>query len=177
MERSGNLMDIIRTRKSIRAYLPKEIEREKLDYILEAFRLAPSAKNIQPWKLIVVDDKKIIKELIPACNNQKFLEDAPVIIAACADEENAYGRMGGYMSSYSIDIALALEHLILAAAEQGLGTCWIGSFKEQEVKDILQIPKKMRVVALTPVGYPAREGSGRGRKPMSEVVSYNSYSG
>lgn len=175
MKKFTSLMDIIETRKSIRSYKTKEIEEEKLNYILEAFRKAPSAKNLQPWKLVVVKNKKVIKDLAIACNNQTFLEDAPVMIAACAIEEEAYGRMGGYMNSYPIDIALALEHLILAAAEQGLGTCWIGAFKEQLVKDILGVPDDVRVVALTPVGYPEREASTRGRKPLSEIVSYEKY--
>lgn len=175
MKKFISLMDIIESRKSIRSYKSREVEEEKLNYILDAFRKAPSAKNLQPWKLIVVRNKNIIKDLVVACNNQTFLEDAPIIIAACANEKEAYGRMGGYMSSYPIDIALALEHLILAAAEQGLGTCWIGAFKEQPVKDILGIPEDVRVVALTPVGYPSRDAGNRGRKPLSEIVSYDRY--
>jgi len=175
MKRFGSLMDIIEERKSIRSYKPQEVEEEKLNYILNAFRKAPSAKNLQPWKLVVVKDKKIIKDLAIACNDQTFLEEAPIIIAACAKEDEAYGVMGGYINSYSIDIGIALEHLILAATEQGLGTCWIGAFKEKLVKDILGVPEDVRVVALTPVGYPAVEGDERGRKPLSEVVCYNKY--
>jgi nitroreductase len=170
-----SLMDIIEERKSIRSFKPQEVEEEKLNYILNAFRKAPSAKNLQPWKLVVVKDKKIIKDLAIACNDQTFLEEAPIIITACAKEDEAYGVMGGYMNSYSIDIGIALEHLILAAAEQGLGTCWIGAFKEKLVKDILSIPEDVRVVALTPVGYPAAEGDERGRKPLSKIVCYNKY--
>ena len=175
MKSFTNLMDIIESRKSVRSYKSQEIEEEKLNYILEAFRKAPSAKNLQPWKLIVVRNRKTIKDLAIACNNQTFLEEAPVLIAACATEEEAYGRMGGYMNSYPVDIALALEHLILAATEQGLGTCWIGAFKEQLVKDILKVPEGVRVIALTPVGYPARDAGSRGRKPLSEIVCYDRY--
>jgi nitroreductase len=170
-----SLMDIIEQRRSIRSFKPQEVEEEKLNYILNAFREAPSAKNLQPWKLVVVKDKKIIKDLAIACNDQTFLEEAPIIITACAKEDGAYGSMGGYMNSYPIDIGIALEHLILAATEQGLGTCWIGAFKEKLVKDILGIPEDVRVVALTPVGYPAEEGEDRGRKPISEIVCYNKY--
>ncbi len=175
MREFTSLMDLVETRKSIRSYKRQEVEEEKLDYILEAFRRAPSAKNIQPWKLVIVKNKKRIKDLSIACNNQTFLAEAPVIIVACAKEEEAYGRMGGFMNSYPIDIALALEHLILAATEKGLGTCWIGAFKEKLVKDILSIPESIRAVALTPVGYTAREGGTRGRKPLSEIVSYEKY--
>jgi len=170
-----SLMDIIETRRSVRSYKSQEVEDEKLNYILEAFRKSPSAKNLQPWKLVVVKNKKTIRDLAIACNNQTFLEEAPVLIAACADEEEAYGRMGGYMNSYPIDIGLAMEHLILAATEQGLGTCWIGAFKEQLVKDILGVPENVKVVALTPVGYAAGEAGSRGRKPLSEIVCYDRY--
>ena len=175
MKKFTSLMDLIETRRSIRSYKPQEIEEEKLNYVLQAFRKAPSAKNLQPWKLVVVKNKKIINDLAIACNNQTFLEEAPILIAACAKEDEAYGTMGGYMNSYPIDISLALEHLILAATEQGLGTCWIGAFKEQLVKDILKVPENINVVALTPLGYPAREASIRSRKPLTEIVCYDKY--
>lgn len=175
MKQFCSLMDLIETRKSIRSYKPQEVEEEKLNYILQAFRKAPSAKNLQPWKLIVVRNKKKISDLAIACNNQTFLSEAPVLIIACAKEDEAYGVMGGYMNSYPIDLALALEHLILAATEKGLGTCWIGAFKEKLVKDLLDVPKNVRVVAITPVGYPATEGRVRGRKPLTEIVCYDKY--
>jgi len=168
-------MDIIEARKSIRNYKPQPVEEEKLQYALQAFRKAPSAKNIQPWKLIVVRDLKKKNDLAIACNNQTFIADAPIIIVACANEKEAYGVMGGYMSSFSIDVAIALEHLMLAAAEIGLGTCWIGSFKEKLVKDLMGIPDNIRVVALTPLGYPSREPGERGRKPLSEIVCFDRY--
>jgi len=170
-----SLMDLIEKRKSIRSYKPQDVEEEKLNYILQAFRKAPSAKNLQPWKLIIVKNKKKISDLSIACNSQTFLSEAPILIVACAKEDEAYGVMGGYMNSYPIDIAIALEHLILAATEKGLGTCWIGAFKEKLVKDLLDVPDNVRVVAITPVGYPATEGRTRGRKPISEIVCYGKY--
>lgn len=175
MKQFISLIDLIEKRKSIRSYKPQDVEEEKLNYILQAFRKAPSAKNLQPWKLIVVKDKKKISDLSIACNNQTFISEAPVLIVACAKEDEAYGAMGGYMNSYPVDIALALEHLILAATEKGLGTCWIGAFKEKLVKDLLDVPDNVRVVAITPVGYPAIEGRTRGRKPISEIVCYDKY--
>lgn len=176
MSKFKSLMEIIRNRRSIRSYNSDPVEDEKLEYILEAFRKAPSAKNIQPWKIIVVKDPKKKSDLAIACNNQVFIAEAPVIIVACAKEEEAYGRMGGSLSSYPIDIAIALEHLILAATEKGLSTCWIGAFKEQLVKDLLAVPDNIRVVALTPVGYTDQEPpSKRGRKSLSEIVCYEKY--
>jgi len=168
-------LELMRSRHSIRGYSDREVEKEKLDYMIEAFRVAPSAKNIQPWHLVVVDDKDIINMLVPACNNQTFISEAPVVIAVIGDEMNAYGRMGGYASSLFVDIGIAFEHLVLAAREQGLGTCWIGAFKEEEVKRILHVPGDLRVVALTPLGYPDAEPRDRGRKSVKEIVHYNSF--
>jgi len=175
MENYKNLMEIIQKRKSIRGYENKAVEEEKLTYVLEAFRLAPSAKNLQPWKLIVINKKEIIDSLVPACRNQAFISQAPVVIAVCAIEKEAYGMMGGFLNSYPVDIGIAFEHLILAAAEQGLGTCWIGAFTEIEVKKILNVPDEIRVVALTPLGYPSQQGRERTRKEIGEILSYNSY--
>src|SRR4030043_560082 len=168
-------MDLIEKRKSIRSYKSQAVKEEDLNYVLEAFRKAPSAKNLQPWKLIVVKDKKKINDLSIACNNQTFLAEAPILIVACASEDDAYSSMGGYMNSFPIDLGIALEHLILAATEKGLGTCWIGAFKEKLVKDLLDIPENVRVVALTPLGYPAMEGRIRGRKSLSEIVCYDKF--
>jgi nitroreductase len=177
MRKYNDLMEIITNRRSIRSYKPQAIEDEKLDYILDAFRKAPSAKNLQPWKLIIVKDKHKKSDLAIACNNQSFITEAPIIIVACAKEEEAYGVMGGYLNSYPIDIAIAMEHLILAATEQGIGTCWIGAFKEKLVKGLLDVPENIRVVALTPLGYPDGEPSSkRGRKSIDEIVCYEKYS-
>lgn len=175
MENFKNFLEIVEKRKSIRSYKNLEVEKEKLDYIIEAFRKSPSAKNLQPWKLIVVTDKKIINDLVIACRNQIFIGEAPIVIAACAKEQEAYGTMGGYMNSYPVDIGISFEHLMLAAAEQGLGTCWIGAFNEKSVKQILAVPENVRVVALTPLGYPDEPGREKGRKSVEEIVSFNRY--
>lgn len=175
MENFKNFLELVEKRKSIRSYKNIEVEKEKLDYIIEAFRKAPSAKNLQPWKLVIVNDKNIIKDLVVACKNQTFIGEAPIVIIACAKEDEAYGTMGGYLNSYPVDIGLAFEHIILAATEQGLGTCWIGAFYEEEVKKIIKAPKNVRVVALTPLGYPNEQGRQRTRKSIEEIVSYNKY--
>ena len=173
-----DLMNIIKTRKSIRSYQAKNVEKEKLDYIIEAFRLAPSAANKQPWKLIIIKDKQTINELSDACffKNPKWLIQAPVMIACCTYPEDSYKKIGGYVNSHQIDLGLAFEHLILAAAEQGLGTCWIGAFDESEVKKILKVPENVNLLALTPVGYPVKIGKERNRKSLSEIISYERYS-
>ncbi|MEO0083574.1 MAG: nitroreductase family protein [candidate division WOR-3 bacterium] len=167
--------DVIKQRCSVRAYKPTPIDDNVLERILEAGRLAPSAKNIQPWKFIVVKDPKIKQELVVACRNQEFIAQAPIVICAVALEKIAWGRMGGYWSSYPVDVAIALEHIILAATNEGLGTCWIGAYDESAVKKILNIPDDVKVIALTPLGYPAQETSPRPRKPLSEITSFDSF--
>ncbi len=169
------VLEAIRGRRSIRKYSPKAIEKEKMAVIYDVLRLAPSAKNIQPWHYIVVDDDELLAELVVACNSQKFIATAPLVIVGCADEKLAYDRMGGYMSSFAIDLSIGFDHLTLAAYELGLGTCWIGSFKEKEVKSLLNIPDNLRVVALTPVGYPAGTPPTKPRKEWSEISSHNKF--
>jgi nitroreductase len=132
-------------------------------------------KNIQPWKFIVIKDTEIKKQIAEASRGQLWIADAHVIVCGCALEKIAWGRMGGYMSSFTVDLAIAMDHMILAAANEGLGTCWIGAFNEKEVKNILGVPDDVRVVALTPIGYPAEEPRDRGRKSLNEIVSYDKY--
>jgi nitroreductase len=157
-------------RRSVRAYRPDPIPDDVLDRVLEAVRLAPSAKNIQPWRFIVVGDPRVRAELATASNNQQFVAQAPLVICGCALEKVCYRGMGGYWNSWAVDLAIAIEHLILAAAAEGLGTCWIGSFQEAEVMRILGIPSDVKIVALTPLGYPAQLPTARPRKPLSEIV-------
>ena len=168
-----DVFDVIRTRRSIRKYLNKPVEQEKLSKILEAARLSPSAANRQPWKFIVVRDEETKRKLVSACHNQSWMAEAPVIIVACALPSEAWVRSDGE-EYWKVDVAIAMQDLILEAWELGLGTCWIGSFREEEVKRILGIPDEVRVVALTPLGYPAEEkGPVTRRKPLEEIASYN----
>ncbi|MFO7638120.1 MAG: nitroreductase family protein [bacterium] len=167
--------DVVRKRLSVRAYRPDPVPEEALARILEAGRLAPSAKNLQPWKFIIVTDPRQRELLVPACRGQKFLAEAPLVICACAVSEQAWAGMGGYWSAEAVDVTIALEHMILAAAAEGLGTCWIGAFIEEEVRKVLDIPEGVKPIALTPVGYPAREAKPRDRKPLSEITSRDRY--
>jgi nitroreductase len=166
-----DLFEAIRTRRSIRKYVDKPVEKEKLSRILEAARLAPSAVNLQPWDFIVVTDPKIKGELKSAYPKDWFIS-APVIIVACASPSKAWVRKDGE-EYWKVDVAIAMQNLVLAAWAEGLGTCWIGAFNEQEVKKVLGIPEDVRVVAMTPLGYPAEEkGPVTERKPISEIVHY-----
>ena len=167
--------DTIRRRLSVRSYKPDPIPEDVLNRILEAGRLAPSACNLQPWKFIVVKDPAIRQALVPACKGQGSVSQAPVILCACCVVEQAWKKMGGYWSAETVDITIALEHMILAAAAEGLGTCWIGAFLEDDVRKVLNIPEGVKPIALTPLGYPAVESQPRDRKPLSEIVCYDRY--
>lgn len=171
-----SVLDIIRQRRSIRRYKPDPLPDDLLLDVLEAARLAPSGKNGQPWKFIVVKDQDMKEKLATASRNQRFMAAAPVILVACGYPDRSYLRQGNYMTSWTIDVSCALDHLMLKAQEEGLGTCWIGAFEEKEVKPLLGIPDDVRVLALTPLGYPDEQPKDRGRKPLEEIVSYEKYS-
>ena len=165
------VLEAIRRRKSVRKYKPDPVPAEALGRILEAARLAPSGKNLQPWKFIVVRSTETKERLARASANQAFLASAPLVIVACGFPEECYAHMGRYMKSWTVDVSCAVEHLMLQAAAEGLGTCWIGSFEEDAVKEILGVPPQVRVLALTPLGYPAEDPPGRGRKDLTQIVS------
>jgi nitroreductase len=170
-----SVLKVIQKRRSQRKYKGDSIPEDVLQRVLEAARLAPSGKNYQPWKFIIVQDKELKEKLAQASAEQFFMAEAPIIIVGCGFPDDSYSRMGRYMKSWPVDVTIALEHLILQAAEEGLGTCWIGSFEEEEVKSILNIPENVRVLALTPLGYSDETPPYRGRKRLDEIVSYNGF--
>jgi nitroreductase len=176
----------ISNRRSIRAYGDRPVEEEKLRRVLEAGRLAPSAKNRQDWKFIVVRDPETRRKLAQAAKGQRFVEQAPVVLVGCGTEPTYVMPCG--QPAYSVDLSIAFSFMMLEATELGLGTCWLGAFSEEEVKKILDVPPEMRVVAIMPLGYPA-EGlgdvignklrrvvaTGTYRKLLEEVVAYDKY--
>jgi nitroreductase len=166
-----NVLDAIRTRKSVRRYLNKAVEEDKLLAVLEAGRLAPSASNRQEWRFIIVKDTETKKKLAEAANSQSFVAEASVVIAACAETDEHV--MSGGQACYPIDVAIALDHMTLAAVELGLGTCWIGAFDEGKVKEILGVPAEIRVVVLMPLGYPYDSSvANKRRLPLNDIVKY-----
>ncbi len=168
-----SVLEVIRERRSVRRYRPDPIPEESLLRVMEAARFSPSGKNLQPWRFILVKDSSLKQHLAAAAVGQSFIAEAPVIVVACGFPDRCYSRMGNYMKSWPIDVAIAVEHLILQAQEEGLGTCWIGAFEEKKVKPILNIPDEVRVLALTPLGYPDEIPGARGRKSLEEIVSYD----
>ena len=167
------LQEAIRKRQSIRDYEDNPVPEEKLLNVLEAARLAPSGTNKQPWKFIVVKDRKRRQELARAAGNQTFVGEAPVVIVAVAT--NAEDIMPCGVPGYAVDLAIAADHMTLAAVDEGLGTCWIGDFSQQGVREILGIPEQCRVVTLLPLGFPKREKEKKVRKSLGEIVCYETF--
>ena len=163
----------IRTRRSIREYESREVEEEKLMKVLESGRLSPSASNRQERRFIVVKDANSRKALSEAARNQKFLAQAPVVIAACSVQKDYVMACG--QLAYPIDTAIAVDHMTLTAVEEGLGTCWIGAFDEKKVKEILNVPDEIRVVTLLPLGYPADIPQPTPRKSLDEIVMWETW--
>jgi len=148
------VLEAIRHRRSVRAYDGRAIPDDVVRQMREALRWAPSACNFQPWRFVWVTDAALKTQLAAAAKGQTSLAQAPVVVVGCGLPDEAYKQMGGSGNSAAIDVAIALDHLTLAAAEAGLGTCWIGAFSEPDVKKVLNVPASMKVVAMTPLGYP-----------------------
>lgn len=160
--------EVIKTRKSVRGYKDKKVDDDKIKYVLECARLAPSWMNKQCWRFVVVQNKSIIEEIAKTTTViNKWLRTVPVIIIACADPLLS-GKIND-IEYYKIDVSIAMEHIILAANDIGLGTCWIGGFNEQKIKKLLEIPPRIRVIALTPLGYP-KENRSISEKGKSMII-------
>jgi len=166
------LAEIIQKRYSCRSYLQKPIGEEHLQKILEAARQAPSAKNFQDWRFVVATDAELRRRLAEAANNQMFIAEAGVVIAACSNSDYVM-RCGQPIGP--IDVAIALEHIALQAAELGLATCWIGSFDAGKVRAVLGIPAEITVVELMAVGYPADPAKPHSRVEMEKIVSFEKW--
>lgn len=171
-------MNIFKERRSIRKYLDRPVEDDKLHAVLEAARLAPSWSNMQCWTFVVIKDQAT-REAIAATLDKnparKAAATAPVFIVACADPERS-GKMKD-RDYYLVDVGISLQQLCLEAWSQGLGTCWIGWFDEDAVRAILGIPENIRIVAMTPLGYPAASPPDWGRKPLEEIVFHDKWGG
>jgi nitroreductase len=163
----------INQRSSVRAYKGTPVEEDKLNKILEAARLSPSSSNRQEWKFIVVKNKDTRKKLANAAFGQSFIGEAPVVIVACGTDSKSIMACG--QPTHSVDVSIACAFMILQAYELGLGTCWIGAFKEDETKRILNIPEHVRVVAMTPVGYPSQPPTQKSRKGLDQIVCFEKY--
>ena len=163
-------LELIETRYSARAYKPDPVEEEKLQQVLEAARLAPTAANRQPFRIIVIRTAGREPELSRVYGKEWFVQ-APLVICACAVPTEAWVRSDG--KNYSdVDVAIVVDHITLAAADVGLGTCWVGAFDPAAARKVLGLPDDVEPIAFTPLGYPADEPKPKKRKPLSELVRY-----
>lgn len=178
------LSEIILRRRSIRKFLDRPVDREKIEACLKAARLAPSADNVQPWRFIVVDDPQVRLRLAETAFTgiyklSRFAAKAPVLILILAHPDILANKLGKAVQGtqfYLLDIGIAGEHLVLAATELGLGTCWIGWFSKKRVREFFSIPRKYDPVAMIALGYPApTQPSPKRRKALSDIVRYNMF--
>ena len=179
------LLDLLKHRKSVRDFLDRPVEREKIVMCLEAARAAPSASNSQPWKFIVVDDRQLKDKLGDAAfrgiySMNSFCKIAPVMVVVVSEKSKFLARIGGMFRGtkyYLIDIGVAIEHFVLQAEDLGLGTCWIGWFNERAVKSVLEIPHRKKIDILIALGYYDREKtrSEHSRESIDNIASFNSY--
>jgi len=163
-------LELAKKRYSCRDYKSDPVEDDKLQQILEAARLAPTACNLQPFKLVVIHTKGREAELRRIYSSSWFTQ-APVIICACGITSESWKRRDG-KDYCEVDATIAMDHLILAAASLGLGTCWIGAFNPDSAREILGLPGNVEPIAFTPLGYPADQPGGKSRKSLNEIVRH-----
>lgn len=170
-----DIFQVIGDRRSIRKYKDMPVEREKIERVLDAARLAPSWKNMQCWRLLVLTDADKRAKLLDAFPDEnpgkKAIAMAPVVIIVCADPRESGVENG--IEYYIADTAIAFEHLCLAAHALGLGTCWMGWYNEEQIKQALGIPAELRIIGITPLGYPDQEPKARPRKELQEIAFFN----
>ena len=163
-------LELVEKRYSVRGYKPDPVEEEKLQKVLDAARLAPTAVNLQPFQIIVIHTQGREEELGRIYGKGWFVQP-PLIICACGTPKQSWVRQDG--KNYNdVDVAIVMDHLILAATNEGLGTCWIGAFDADAAREVLGLPDDVEPIAFTPLGYPAKLPKSKRRKPLSELVRY-----
>jgi nitroreductase len=169
-----DIYEAIALRKSVRAFTDQAVPEDVLTRLLEAARLAASASNRQEWRYIVLRKPETREAISEAAFGQLHVKQAPVVLVCCAETDGHV--MPNNQVGYSLDVAIATTHITLCAAAEGLGTCWIGAFSEEQVKEVLSIPPQIRVVALMPLGYPVDPGPvEKTRLPLDAIVRYEQW--
>jgi len=172
-----NIFQVIRDRRSIRKYKDTPVEREKIEQILEAARLAPSWKNTQCWRFFVLTKpelKEAVLSVFPDENpGKKAIAMAPVVIVVCGNPAESDVENG--IDYFAVDVAIAFEHLCLAAHALGLGTCWMGWYDEALMRSKLKLPDGLRIIGVTPLGYPDQEPKARPRKELGEIAFFDQW--
>ncbi len=168
-------IELAEKRRSIRGYKPDPVPEELLNEVLQAGNLAPTAKNLQPFYFIVVRDPAKLDELAVAYS-ASFFREAPVVIVICTEPSKGWTRDRYDGKNYcEVDAAIAIDHMTLAAADLGLGTCWIAAFDPVKVADAMGLPEDIEPIALLPLGYPSEAGREKVRKPLEELVRYEQW--
>ena len=167
---------LITQRYSVRKYKEQPVENEKLLQVLEAARLAPTAVNYQPFILLVFQEKEKRHRLIETYQRE-WIKSAPVIILACADHSQSWKRSSDGKDSADIDVAIAVDHMTLQAAELGLGTCWVCNFEAERCAEILELPAHIEPLVMLPLGYPSDNPRKKTRKELNDIVHWEKYQG
>lgn len=166
---------LIQQRYSVRNFLPREVELHKLETILEAGRMAPSAVNFQPWHFIVVCDKQVLAHLAE-CYHREWFATAPSCIVICGDHKQSWHRREDGKDHCDIDAAIAIDHMTLQAVELGLGTCWVCNFDVQKTRQLFNLPDHIEPIAFLPIGYPqSDEIPPKKRKASTDVIHWNGF--
>jgi len=167
-----DVFEVMRGRRSVRAYTREEVSDEELKKVLEAGRCAPSAGNVQPWKLVIVRDEATKRRLVMDALGQDFISEASVVVVVCVDLRRAslaYGDRGEKLYCLQ-DAAAFIQNMLLAAYALGLGTCWVGAFREEAVRKTLSIPTECRPVAIVPIGHPTEKPFFRSKRSLKEIT-------
>ena len=175
-----DIYDVFRSARPCLQFASRPIPQEKLKAVLAAARLAPSQHNLQPWRFVVVQDDERRRLLAQACVKGKPVAEAPISVVAFSVEEDLPVTIGGYISAYPLDVAVAIDHLRLAATSEGLGSAWIVDFHEAKVRTVLGVPEGIHPIAVIPLGFPGEANGtaktgGEGRKSPDEIIAYDSY--
>jgi nitroreductase len=167
-----DVLEVIKSRRSVRAFKKNDVSERQIMKLIDAARQAPSAGNIQPWEFVIVKDSKRKHQLSVAALNQTFIKKAPVVIVVCANETRSklgYGNRG--VNLYCIqDTAAAIENLLLVAHAMDLGACWVGAFREEIARNVLNTPAHVRPVAIIPIGHPSKKPTTRSRRPLEDII-------
>jgi len=177
-----DFFDTVRSYRPCRQFQSRPVPPETLRAVLSAARLAPSQGNLQPWRFVIVQDDERKRLLAQGCVRGKPVAEAPVVVVAFSVEEDIPVTIGGYISAYPLDVAVAVGHLMLAATAEGLGSSWIVDFHEEKVRAVLGVPEGVHPIAIVPLGYPVEANGGsrplptaEGRKSPDEIIAYNEY--
>jgi nitroreductase len=169
-----SFLDLAKKRYSVRKYLDKPVEEEKLERVLQAGRVAPSARNSQPWKIYVIRDKENLEKIAEAYPRPWFKE-APVVLVICGDHSKSWVKSNG-KDHCDIDVAILTDHITLAAAEEGLGTCWVCAFDSEKCSEILGLGENIEPIVVLPLGYPFGEADttrhDKDRLPLNEIINW-----